>query len=1149
MYFDSDTVAYMGYQRLWQRLPGSTTWTGALTPDPKLGGKLCDIVMSEPQHDTMYLAYRDESGHFSDPANDVGAGRLFRSFEAMDNPAPWTNITPGVVRWMRINDIETDDLDMKRLWVAFGNIPFWRANTPPDSMTSRIFYSGNFGINYVDVSRGLPCSPVNKLLYQQGTNRLYAATDVGVFTCDFSTFNPSATQVVNGDTVNWSVQWTCFNNGLPPVVANDMEFNHCAGKLRLATFGRGMWETPLYPSAWTIPPGNSEVIRTNTTWDGTRYITGNVIIDSGATLTITDPGTVIHMPRNSHITVKPGAKIIVQDSARLTNSCEDCFWWGIVAQGTKNLPQQPFTNPDHAMVIVKNGSIIEHARHAVTLWDIHGDANKTGAIIHASNSSFLNNKNSISFVDFPYENKSAIINCTFEVNDDYKGHNIDYPFGAHITMWAVHGVDIIGCRFYNNDTHPQNEGRHSGIITGESGFTIRPRCTNMSFPCNSWQRSEFAGFRNGINMGAGLSFAHPVIVDRADFDRNTVGIRNISQNTLTVTRSEFNMGHGLPTNLNDDDIHYMPSCPWNIGIYTNLATSFMIEENTFNGHATPGIGNIGTLTVSSGNNNNTIYKCAFNDLTHAAVASRVNGYPSVYNLELMKGLRYQCNSFDDNVEDVHVAAYPNCVLGNQLTYDEGIACFQGYWDNSGMYSPGNTFSNSNLNLINEGYPFDYHYNGGIPAEEPPTNLGLIEVSGWASAKSCPSHFTDDFDISVNNNVTRSDLFTVSVSQLRTSWDSLDQVKSTALSNYAAEIDGGSTPALLSYIGGLTPDSSLALRNRLNSYSPYLSKQSIAASLTILSRPHLEQVLLNNPDLLRRADYQQFLSTEITPPLSGFFLATLNAMTDSFTKRGKDEARIVSIRAEMDELAKRILLCYKLDTLDANTDSMPIWYRKIASLDAEYNLAGHYFSLGDTTKASQVIDSIPVRFALTDSQDVFYQAYADLYDIAKGILADGRRLNSPDSVEITAVNALINSGPHEFGVFAAKAFGNDATLDPPGPSVGFPNCLEDAWVEARKSNPNQPLPGLPGLNLEADAQLLVSPNPAKDIVYFKYDVPDGEKLSISVLNPLGQTSARFILNGSKGAISWDTKAVPAGTYIYQLTGSKGQIKTGKLVIVK
>jgi hypothetical protein len=59
-------------------------------------------------------------------------------------------------------------------------------------------------------------------------NELYVGTDLGVYYKE-----------------DYLSDWIPANNGLPNVIVDELEIQYGSGKLRAATFGRGIWETPL----------------------------------------------------------------------------------------------------------------------------------------------------------------------------------------------------------------------------------------------------------------------------------------------------------------------------------------------------------------------------------------------------------------------------------------------------------------------------------------------------------------------------------------------------------------------------------------------------------------------------------------------------------------------------------------------------------------------------------------------------------------------------------------------------------------------------------------------------------------------------------------------------------------------------------------
>lgn len=77
-----------------------------------------------------------------------------------------------------------------------------------------------------NISANLPNIPVNCIVYQRNSpDRLYIGTDVGVFTRD-----------------KYDNNWKPFGTSLPNVVVNELEIHYGIGRMRAATYGRGLWD-------------------------------------------------------------------------------------------------------------------------------------------------------------------------------------------------------------------------------------------------------------------------------------------------------------------------------------------------------------------------------------------------------------------------------------------------------------------------------------------------------------------------------------------------------------------------------------------------------------------------------------------------------------------------------------------------------------------------------------------------------------------------------------------------------------------------------------------------------------------------------------------------------------------------------------------
>jgi hypothetical protein len=117
-------------------------------------------------------------------------------------------------------------------WQGFNSTAEWADNTTlyiasesPIS-GSRVAKSIDGGLTFVNASTGLPDVPVSRLAVSPvDKNTVYAATFLGVYR-----------------TTNGGASWSRFGAGLPFVEVDDIYIAPDASFLRVASFGRGVWE-------------------------------------------------------------------------------------------------------------------------------------------------------------------------------------------------------------------------------------------------------------------------------------------------------------------------------------------------------------------------------------------------------------------------------------------------------------------------------------------------------------------------------------------------------------------------------------------------------------------------------------------------------------------------------------------------------------------------------------------------------------------------------------------------------------------------------------------------------------------------------------------------------------------------------------------
>ena len=152
--------------------------------------------------------------------NDIGriyVAKEFRMFRSTDGQTFSELDPPNGFDWITDFHVAQDDAD--HLWASFSNYN--------DSV--KVMVSGDGGLNWTNISTGLPPAPVNCLERDPETGSLYAGTDVGVYTLP----------AVAGAT------WERLSDGLPNVVVFDLLVHGPSGRLAAATYGRGVYTLEL----------------------------------------------------------------------------------------------------------------------------------------------------------------------------------------------------------------------------------------------------------------------------------------------------------------------------------------------------------------------------------------------------------------------------------------------------------------------------------------------------------------------------------------------------------------------------------------------------------------------------------------------------------------------------------------------------------------------------------------------------------------------------------------------------------------------------------------------------------------------------------------------------------------------------------------
>ncbi len=199
MHAINNNLIVIGYNEVYRSTTGGAVWDSI--SNGQIGGAIRSIALAPSDEDYIYAA---------------SYGKIIRTTNA---GATWVNIKNGLA-YQNITDIAVATNNPDRVWVTFSDY----------NSTEKVYETNDAGSSWSNISgNNLPGLPVNCIVHQGGTNDdLYIGTDIGVYYKN-----------------NTMTEWIPFNDGLPNVIVKELEIHYDEGTISAATFGRGIWESPL----------------------------------------------------------------------------------------------------------------------------------------------------------------------------------------------------------------------------------------------------------------------------------------------------------------------------------------------------------------------------------------------------------------------------------------------------------------------------------------------------------------------------------------------------------------------------------------------------------------------------------------------------------------------------------------------------------------------------------------------------------------------------------------------------------------------------------------------------------------------------------------------------------------------------------------
>jgi len=203
---------YAGFTKLWKSTNAGASW--AATSSSNLSGT--------SNIDEFEIA----------PSNTNYIYALINSniFKSTNGGSSWSSITPGGglnPSPQNISGIAIDPDDEQHILISISGY----------TSNKKVMESFNGGQTWSNLSSGLPNVPANCVTFESGTSDgIYVGTDIGVY-YHSSSFS----------------SWVSYNKNLPNVIVIDFEIYEDDDLLRIGTYGRGVWQSPLM-SGSSAPP-------------------------------------------------------------------------------------------------------------------------------------------------------------------------------------------------------------------------------------------------------------------------------------------------------------------------------------------------------------------------------------------------------------------------------------------------------------------------------------------------------------------------------------------------------------------------------------------------------------------------------------------------------------------------------------------------------------------------------------------------------------------------------------------------------------------------------------------------------------------------------------------------------------------------------
>ena len=192
---DANTI-YVGYNIVYKSINKGVAWTSV---SQNFGGDLDHLKISPSNNLIMYAA---------------NGGSMYKTVDGGATDWTATALPGGIVRSIAIHPTDPDK-------VAIAS-----------STGNKVYISNDGGVTWINYKKNLPnFSSLAVVWDDNGGDALYVGMNYGIYYID-----------------NNLTDWIPYSNNLPNVQINELEVNNTQDKLYVATYGRGLWASPVQDS-------------------------------------------------------------------------------------------------------------------------------------------------------------------------------------------------------------------------------------------------------------------------------------------------------------------------------------------------------------------------------------------------------------------------------------------------------------------------------------------------------------------------------------------------------------------------------------------------------------------------------------------------------------------------------------------------------------------------------------------------------------------------------------------------------------------------------------------------------------------------------------------------------------------------------------